>query len=44
MSKSAIAEVTGKMPFAGKHVAKFMFQTGRENARGGSYQESLPAP
>lgn len=34
MSRS-VAEVTGKMPFAGKHVVKYMYEQGRESSRHG---------
>lgn len=36
MSRKSIgAEVTGKMPFAGKHLVKYMYQRGREASREG---------
>lgn len=43
MSRSAVAEVTGKMPFAGKNIMKNLFQRGREASRNGDYSGKLGA-
>lgn len=32
-----VAEVTGKMPFSGKHIVKYWYQKGREASRKGEY-------
>lgn len=32
-----VAEVTGKMPFAGKYIVKYLYQKGREASRNGEY-------
>ncbi len=41
MSKSLVAEATGKMPFSGKHVMKYLFQKGREASRNGEVTGKL---
>lgn len=40
MSRS-IAEVTGRLPFAGKHLAKYWYQKGREASRNGEITGKL---
>lgn len=41
MSRSKVAEVTGKMPFSGKHTVKYWFQKGREASRNGEITGKL---
>lgn len=41
MSKDIVAEATGKMPFAGKHMVKYWFQKGREASRNGEFTGKL---
>jgi hypothetical protein len=40
-SRSEVAEVTGKMPIAGKHLMKYLFQKGREASRNGEITVKL---
>ena len=41
MSKDIVAEATGKMPFAGKHMVRYWFQKGREASRNGELTGKL---